>query len=255
MQGLIEDSAVLPVWTEASGVLTFSKPGKTIIPPTALADAFTKKPDLRPAVLLKGPVLAGEILGSDTRKLLSYNEFLSEMSPQELERVWADGLEDWWNALGVNESERQDLLFHLWAAIYDLTVANEDWITTDLRCVRTDSGAWVSVNEARFFNEALPTEKEPGGKDVRKFIRSSLPDADHCLPSAWIRAKNCCATFPSVSAEISLQTSPACWERLTLKRIFSLQCRSLCAPSPKTLNYLLNSQVSHRVRKPKHRRG
>ena len=188
LQGLIEDSAVLPVWTEASGVLTFSKPGKTIIPPTALADAFTKKPDLRPAVLLKGPVLAGEILGSDTRKLLSYNEFLSEMSPQELERVWADGLEDWWNALGVNESERQDLLFHLWAAIYDLTVANEDWITTDLRCVRTDSGAWVSVNEARFFNEALPTEKEPGGKDVRKFIRSSLPDADHCLPSAWIRA-------------------------------------------------------------------
>ena len=187
LQGLIEDAAVLPVWTEASGVLTFSKPSKTIIPPTALADAFTKKPDLRPAVLLNGPVLAGEILGSGTRKLLSYNGFLSEMSPQELERVWADGLEDWWDALGVNESERRDLLFHLWAAIYDLTVANEDWITTDLRCVRTDSGVWISVNEAKFFNEALPTEKEPGGTNVREFIRSSLPDADHCLPYAWIR--------------------------------------------------------------------
>ena len=188
LQGLIEDAAVLPVWTEALGALAFSKPSKTIIPPTALADAFAEKPDLRPAVLLNGPVLACEILGSGTRKLLSYNGFLSEMSPQELGRVWADGLEDWWNALGVNESERRDLLFHLWAAIHDLTVANEDWITTDLRCVRTDSGAWVSVKEAKFFNEALPTEKEPGGKDVREFIHSSLPDADHCLPSAWIRA-------------------------------------------------------------------
>ena len=188
LQGLIEDSAVLPVWIDASNVLAFSKPSKTIIPPTALADVFTKKPDLRPAILLNGPVLACEILGSGTRKLLSYNGFLSEMSPQELERVWADGLEDWWNALGVNESERRDLLFHLWAAIYDLTVANEDWITTDLRCVRTDSGAWISVNEAKFFNEALPTEKEPGGTEMREFIRSSLPDADHCLPSVWIRA-------------------------------------------------------------------
>ena len=188
LQGLIEDAAVLPVWTEALGALAFSKPSKTIIPPTALADAFAEKPDLRPAVLLNGPVLACEILGSGTRKLLSYNGFLSEMSPQELGRVWADGLEDWWNALGVNESERRDLLFHLWAAIHDLTVANEDWITTDLRCVRTDSGAWVSVKEAKFFNEALPTEKEPGGTDVREFIRSSLPDSDHCLPSAWIRA-------------------------------------------------------------------
>ena len=114
--------------------------------------------------------------------------FLSEMSPRELKRVWADGLEDWWNALDVNESKRRDLLFHLWAAIHDLTDANEEWITTDLRCVRTDSGAWISVNEAKFFNEALPTEKEPGGTNVREFIRSSLPDADHCLPYAWIRA-------------------------------------------------------------------
>lgn len=188
LQGLIEDAAVLPVWTEASGVLAFSKPSKTIIPPTALADAFVEKPDLRPAVLLNGSVLACEILGSGTQKLLSYNGFLSEMSPRELKRVWADGLEDWWNALGVNESKRRDLLFYLWAAIYDLTVANEDWITTDLRCVRTDSGAWISVNEAKFFNEALPTEKEPGGTDVREFIRSSLPDADYCLTYAWARA-------------------------------------------------------------------
>ncbi len=188
LQGLIEDAAVLPVWTEASSVLAFSKQSKTIIPPTALADAFAEKPDLRPAVLLNGPVLACEILGSGTRKLLSYDGFLSEMSPRELEQIWASGLEDWWNALDVNESERRDLLFHLWAAIHDLTDANEEWITTDLRCVRTDSGAWISVNEARFFNEALPTEKEPGGMDVREFIRSSLPDADHCLPYAWIRA-------------------------------------------------------------------
>ena len=73
LQGLIEDATVLPVWTEAPGVLAFSKPSKTIIPPTALADAFAEKPDLRPAVLLNGPVIACEILGSRTQKLLSYN--------------------------------------------------------------------------------------------------------------------------------------------------------------------------------------
>ena len=186
LQGLIEDAAVLPVWTGDTGVLAFSQPSKAIIPPAALADAFAEEPDLRPAVLLNGPVLAGEVLGSGAWKLLGWREFLAEMSPQELAQVWANGLEDWWNTFG-DESVSRNLLFRVWAAIHDLTVDDKDWATADLRCVRTVSGAWVSINKANFFNEPLPTEKEPGGTAVHEFIRSSLPAPDYCLVNAWVR--------------------------------------------------------------------
>ena len=187
LQGLIEDAAVLPVWTRDTDILAFSKPSKAIVPPAALADAFAEEPNLRPAVLLNGPVLASEVLGSKAWALLGWGEFLAEMSPQDLAQVWVNGLEDWWNVFD-DDSVSRNLLFRVWAAIHDLADDNKDWATSDLRCVRTVSGDWVSINEAKFFNESLPTNKEPGGAAVHEFIRSGLPDADYCLPNAWIRA-------------------------------------------------------------------
>ena len=53
----LEDAAVLPVWTEETGILAFAKPSQIIVPPAPLAETFKQYPALRPTVLLNGSVL------------------------------------------------------------------------------------------------------------------------------------------------------------------------------------------------------
>ena len=120
LRNRLEDAAVFPVWTGETGTLAFAKPGDTVVPPAPLARAFSKYPDLRPAVLLKGSVLMGDVLGPDALKLLRRIGLLCEMSPQELEQAWQGGLEDWWKQFPGEHESRRRLLFGLWAAVADL---------------------------------------------------------------------------------------------------------------------------------------
>lgn len=40
----------------------------------------------------------------------------------------------------------------------------------------------------RFFNEALPSDREPGGLETRALVESFLPDFAFCLPDTWVGA-------------------------------------------------------------------
>ena len=184
LQQQIADSPMLPVLIEGDAV-NFTKPGEAIIPPKPLADAFNERPDLQPAVLLNGPVLAHKVLGSEALKLLNSNNFLAEMSPHDLEQSWVKGLEHWWMSLSEDESTRRNMLFHIWGAMAGLATEN-DWPTGNLRCVRTTAGKWISVTESAFVNEAVPSGGEPGGEQTMEFIDPFLPHKR--LPDSWIHS-------------------------------------------------------------------
>lgn len=181
----LEDAAVLPVWTEETDTLAFAKPGDVILPPPPLAKAFRKEPALQPALLLKGPVLIDEVLGPKARGLLRKTGLLAEMPPQALEQAWLDGVERWWTALPDEQEHRRTLLFVLWAAVAELT-SEDPWRRVVLPCIRTANGRWLPVNKVVFFNESFPSEREPGGLQVRQFMQSAIPE--NRLPDGWIGA-------------------------------------------------------------------
>lgn len=183
----LEDAAVLPVWTEEIETLAFAKPSQVILPPVPLADAFEQHPILQPVVLLNGSVLVRDVLGREARTLLRRVGLVVEMSPRDLEDAWATGLENWWKVLPEDETKRRDLLFCIWGAVSKLT-AQESWSAVDLPCVRTADGTWRSVNDVAFFNEPLPSEREPGGNETRQFIQPFFPKASCRLPEGWIGA-------------------------------------------------------------------
>ena len=187
LSGQLEDAAVLPVWTKQPGSLAFAKRSETIVPPAVLGEAFEARLALRPAVLMKGPVLRRKVLGKNAWKLLTQIGLLAEMQPSVLERSWNGGLEYWWEALEGDDSERRDLLFHLWAAVAEL-VSQSAWRAVEIPCVRTAAGTWICANEAAFFNELLPAEDQPGGSETLQFIQAFFPDGDVLLPYAWIHA-------------------------------------------------------------------
>lgn len=187
LRAQLEVAAVLPVFTAPAGALGFAKPSEAIIPPTSLADAFEAEPALLPAILMQGQVLARDVLGSGAHALLAQAGLLQEMAPEDLEQSWAGGLESWWEALSGEESDRRALLFRLWGAVAELA-SDEVWRSVELPCVRTAGGAWLPVDEAAFFNEALPSAREPGGSETRQLIESCLPDVSSCVPDAWIGA-------------------------------------------------------------------
>ena len=183
---LLEDAAVLPVWTEETDALTFAKPSNAILPPPPLAKAFKEQPALRPAVLLKGPVVMDGVLGPGARDLLDQAGLLAEMSPRDLERTWPDGLARWWKTLADDQEGRRALLFRIWAAVAELT-SEDPWRDADLPCVRTATGRWLPVSEVVFFDEPFPSEREPGGVQARQFMQPFIPDRSR-LPDRWIGA-------------------------------------------------------------------
>ena len=182
----LENKAVLPVWADESDALAFAKPSDTILPPRPLAQKFKECSALRPAVLLKGPVLISEVLGYGARHLLRRTGLLNEMSPRALERAWSDGLAKWWETLADDPKERQSLLLRIWAAVAELT-SEAPWQGADLPCVRTATGQWLTVNDVIFFDETAPSEREPGGTRTREFLQPFIPDAKR-LPLNWIKA-------------------------------------------------------------------
>ena len=181
----LEDAAVLPVWTDEGGALAFAKPGEAILPPLPLAEAFTEQPALRPAVLLKGPVIMDAVLGSSACDLLCQVGLLAEMSSQDLEQAWPDGLARWWKTLADEQEHRRALLIRIWAAVAELT-SEDAWKDAELRCVRTVTGQWLPVNQTVFFDEHFPSEREPGGAQVRELLLPFIPKKNR-LPDKWIQ--------------------------------------------------------------------
>ena len=180
----LEDAAVLPVWTEETDALVYAKPSDAVLPPPPLAKAFQEQPALRPAVLLKAPVLMDEVLGSGACDLLCQTSLLVEMSPRDLERVWPDGLASWWTALADEQERRRSLLFRIWAAVAEL--ADEDaWRDVDLPCIRTAAGQWLPVSEVVFFGEPFPSQREPGGDQAHQLMLPFIPETNR-LRSEWI---------------------------------------------------------------------
>lgn len=184
LRNCLEDVSVFPVWTGQADALAFANPGGLIVPAEPLAKAFAEEPDLRPPVLLQGPVLRSELLGADALDLLKQTGLLTEISPQELEQAWPNGLKTWWKALADEPERRRHLLFRIWAAIADL-VDDDAWQDVDLPCCRTVTGKWLPVREVMFLNEPLPSKREPGGPEVRQFMEPFIPDTNR-LPDKWI---------------------------------------------------------------------
>lgn len=180
----IEDSAVFPVWADESGTLNFAKSEDVLVPPEPLAKVFTKNPGLRPADLLKGHVIRYDLLSDKAHGFLHLIGFLTEMKPRDLERTWQNGLEGWWKTLPKNEKERRQLLFHIWAAVADLT-RYETWRDTKLPCVRSVTGKWLPVDEVAFIKENLPKEDQPGGAETLQFMQPFIKDENR-LPAPWV---------------------------------------------------------------------
>ena len=180
----IDDAAVIPVWTETPDTLAYATGRETVVPPPPMAKAFDAQPELRPAMLLKGHVLMDEVLGRGAAGLLGDIGLLSDMSPERLEEIWKDGLEDWWKALPEETAHRRQQLFRLWAAIADLC-SDDDWGDLDLRCVRSVTGDWVAVRRAAFLKEALPAQEEPGGLVARRLMKPFVADGNR-LDTEWI---------------------------------------------------------------------
>ena len=184
LRNCLEDAAVFPVWTGAADALGFAKPGGLIVPPPPLAEAFAEEPDLRPSVLLQGPVLMSELLGADALHLLERIGLFTEMSPRALKHAWPDGLKTWWRTLADEPDRRRHLLFRIWAVIAAL--AHDDaWQDVDFPCCRTVTGKWLPVGEVVYLNERLPSKRGPGGPEVRQFIEPFIPDANR-VPDKWI---------------------------------------------------------------------
>ena len=180
----IDDAAVIPVWTETPDTLAYATGRDTLVPPAPMAKAFDEQPQLMPAMLLKGHVVMDEVLGRGAAGLLGDIGLLSDMLPEELEEIWKDGLEDWWQALPEESVYRRQQLFRLWAAIAELC-SDEDWVHLDLRCVRSVAGDWVAVRRVAFLNEALPAKEEPGGLVARRLMKPFVADGNR-LNTEWV---------------------------------------------------------------------
>lgn len=180
----IGGAAVIPVWVNTPNTLGYAAGRETLVPPPPMAKAFNEQPDIGPATLLKGQVLMDEVLGSSAVGFLREINLLADMSPRELEEIWKNGLEDWWEDLPENLTHRRPLIFHLWAAVAELSY-RDGWEDLDLRCIRSITGEWVTVRETAFLNEALPTEEEPGGPEARRLMMPFVNDGNRLNPE-WV---------------------------------------------------------------------
>ena len=207
LRTLLEDAAVVPVWAERDNGLTFARPADAVVPPAELALAFRRWPDLRPAVLLKGPVLMDQVLGSAGYDLLMKTGLLGQMWPKDLAERWSDGLETWWTTTSVDAEGPRSRLFRLWAAVAKLT-SQQAWQEVDLPCIRTAGGQWRSVSKVKYFNEPLPSGHEPGGNRVFQFMRPFIRD-EELLSNVWFEALNSSARQESREGEGKLPLSSA----------------------------------------------
>ena len=186
LHDLLDNAGVVPVWSDGGDGVSFAAPREVVVPPAPLAAAFEQQPALGPATLLNGSVLVRGVLGAGGRELMASAGLLTEMSEDQLEQTWADGLERWWEQIDGDESTRGDLLFRLWAAVSRLA-EEKKWSTESLRCVRTADGTWRSAHESAFFDEPPPSDREPGGGEARQFVLAPV-SREIFIAETWVSA-------------------------------------------------------------------
>ena len=179
----LQSAKVVPVWVDGGSSVAFETPERTIVPPAPLGRAFEDEPALKPGALLKGQVLARNVLGQSGRELLMAIDLMKEMGQREIEDVWHAGLEHWWSGFDDDDDAKRDLLFRLWAAVWE-SATGGNWSVDGIRCVRTASGAWRSVEDTSFFDEPLPSRNEPGGGRMRELVEGFI-DWSEYIPEAW----------------------------------------------------------------------
>ena len=186
LHDLLDNAGVVPVWSGGGDDVSFAVPRDVIVPPAPLAAAFEQQPALRPATLLNGSVLARDVLGAGGRELMASAGLLTDMSENQLEQTWADGLERWWEQIDGDESTRRDLLFRLWGAVSRLA-EEKKWSTESLPCVRTADGTWRSAHESAFFDQPPPSDREPGGGETRQFVLAPV-SREIFIAETWVSA-------------------------------------------------------------------
>lgn len=184
LRAKLEDEPVLPVWTADPERVAFHRPSEVSVMPPPLNQVASDCEGFRPDALFPRPVLRRDLLDSEAFALLDDARVLRPLSSETLRRDWAEGLEHWWKTLPKKKTTRRRLLGCLWGALSRL---DETWRATTLRCVRTATKKWKSLEEAIFLREALPTDKEPGGKRVRRLLRRYLPSESAHVSPGWVQ--------------------------------------------------------------------
>lgn len=182
LRAKLENEPVLPVWTADPAQVAFRRPSEVAVMPPSLDQVASDCEGFRPDALFPRPVLRRDLLDSEAFALLDDARVLRPLSPKALRRDWDKGLGHWWKTLPKKKTTRRRLLGCLWGALSRL---DETWRATTLRCVRTATKKWRSLEEAIFLREPLPTDKEPGGKRVRRLLRRYLPSESAQVSPSW----------------------------------------------------------------------
>lgn len=186
LKGLFEEIPFIPVCTDQDDAPHYVTPHEALLPPEPLAAAFEEEPALLPSVLLRSPVLDVCAMGQDARAFFEQVGLLTCMEPCTLDQAWKHGLEAWWSDLAGDETQKRDLLLRLWGAMASLCLSRTWWRKClGLRYVRTAAGEWLHVAGVSYCKDALPSDDEPGGREVRLFLEARVPDIRAILPHGW----------------------------------------------------------------------
>lgn len=175
---------IIPVWGKESEELVYETPENTIVPPREMLSTFENHPEMKPSILLKGHVLESSLIRDKAFEFLRKTEILQEITPTELERIWENGLEEWWVCLSSSIVERKEVLFRLWESLPKSRHYNNKWREFNAPVVRSVSGKWLKTDETTYLNERLPDHNEPGGKEVYDFLRPYI-NFQNLLEPEW----------------------------------------------------------------------
>ena len=170
----LADQSIVPV--HGPGARRFCTPEETALLPEPFDADFGSR--RRPDLLFGPNVMDEHLLGSSARDFALWLEWGALIEADEV--AWKDTLPRWWRALP--EDERQDALFALWRG-----VAENEW--NDAPIVPTKAGKWAPAHATDWVDEALPTAREPGGRDVAEALEEYLPSRERQIQArvrSWV---------------------------------------------------------------------
>ena len=170
----LAEQPIVPV--HGPGARRFCTPEETALLPEPFDADFGS--GWRPDLLFGPNVMDEHLLGTDARDFALWLEWGALIEADEV--AWKDTLPDWWRALP--EDERQDALFALWRG-----VAENEW--NDVPVVPTKAGKWTPAHATDWVDEALPTAREPGGRDVAEALEEYLPSRERQIQArvrSWV---------------------------------------------------------------------
>ena len=170
----LADQPIVPV--HGPGPRRFGTPEQAALLPEPFNTDFG--PPWRPDLLFGLDVMDEYLLGERAMGFALWLDWGSEVENEDV--VWKDTLPDWWRAMP--EDERRDALFALWRG-----VAENEW--NDAPVVPTKAGKWTPAHATDWVDEALPTAREPGGRDVAEALEEYLPSRERQIQArirSWV---------------------------------------------------------------------